>query len=329
MAKRTAKKSARGRTTRKKVKMSMDQFFAEELPPLADVISFTNNLPMSLYADSTGVKTPEGAFRGSVLSKSKLVSQDYLLNFHQGSANFGLMIGTNNYRLPMVISAVAERDREEDDTDLIPLPPYKNVRAPLGSVIRSRRSIREYSGKAISLEELATLLFHANGVTGHRHVDAPQTTALTREYIEVRAAPSGGGLYPLDMCLLAINVEGLEPRAYRYIPKDHALKPEGAAQLPTSLESLGQFGDIEVRNASFLLGYVYNFFENSRKYGEAGLGFAFMEAGYISGQLHLTGTALGLGACDVGGFSKSDLEGLFDADGLSRHMIHLTVIGKR
>lgn len=329
MAKRTAKKPARGKTARKKVKMSMDQFFAEELPPLADVISFTNNLPMSLYADSTGVKTPEGVFRGSVLSKSQLVSQDYLLNYHQGSASFGLMVGTNNYRLPMVISAVAERDREESDEDLIPLPPYKNVRAPIGSVIRSRRSIREYSGKAISLEELSTLLFYANGVTGHRHVDAPQTTALQRDHIDVRAAPSGGGLYPLDMYILAVNIDGLEPRVYRYISKNHALKPEGADQLPSSLERLGQFGDIEVRNASFLLGYVYNFFENSRKYGEGGLGFAFMEAGYISGQLHLTGTALGMGACDVGGFSKCDFENLFDADGLSRHMIHLTVVGKR
>lgn len=327
--KRADKKSARGKAAQKKVKMSMDSFFAEELPPLADVINFANNLPMSIYADSTVVKTPESVFRGSVLSKSQLVSQDYLLNFNQGSASFGLMIGTNNYRLPMVISAVAERDLEEDESDLIPLPPYKNVRAPLGSVIRSRRSVRSYSGKSISLEELSTLLFHANGVTGRLHVNAPQTTSLKRDYIELRAAPSGGGLYPLDMCLLATNVEGLEPRVYRYVPKEHALKPEGADQLPASLESLGQFGDIEVRKASVLLGYVYNFFENSRKYGEAGLGFAFMEAGYISGQVHLTGTALGLGICDLGGFSKSDFEDLFAADGISRHMIHLNVIGKR
>ena len=34
----------------------LDEFFTRELPPLSDVVTFCNNLPMSLYADSTGVK---------------------------------------------------------------------------------------------------------------------------------------------------------------------------------------------------------------------------------------------------------------------------------
>src|SRR5205807_7696031 len=122
---------------------------------------------MSLYADTTVVKSPEVVFRGLFLSQNRLVAEEYLLNFRRSEADLGVVIGANNYLNPSVVGALAHRDLQETEEDLISLPPYQNVRADLGPVIRSRRSVRHYSGKGFSLKDLSTLLYHAAGVSGH------------------------------------------------------------------------------------------------------------------------------------------------------------------
>lgn len=313
-----------------KTTMTLAEFMNNEIGPLIDVVTFCNNLPMSLYADSTVVKSPEVVFRGVATSRNTLVSEEYLLNFRRSEADIGVLVGTNNYTTPMAVTAVALRELQEHDDALIALPPYRNERSPLGPVIRSRRSKRRYSGKTATLEELSTILAHSAGVTAHLATDDVANTVALGDaaHVDLRAAPSGGALYPVDLCIVALNIDGLAPGVYTYLPKQHALKPIGTPEPVPDVRRLAQFAEMEVEKAAFLVAYVYNFFENSRKYGEAGLGFAFIEAGGIAAHIHLLCTALGLGSCDVGGFSKGRFERLLEADGLSRHMIHLTVVGK-
>lgn len=313
----------------KKTKMTMEEFFENELPHLLDIISFSNNLPMSVYADSTVVKSPEVVFRGLAFSKNRLISEEYLLNFHRSEPDMGMVIGVNNYRLPMVMGALGKRGLIEDQENLIHLPEYKNVNAPIGPVIRSRRSVRYYSGKAMSLKELATILFYGQGVSGKFHLDnMPQTAALGKnDEIELRTAPSGGGLYPIDLYVISLNIEKLEKGAYLYLPQSHALKRVTGLDENFHLSEMAQFAEIEVEKSSFLMVYVYKLFENSRKYGDLGMAYAFIEAGEISENVHLVCTALGIGPCDVGGYAKHRIEKLLGLDGISQHVIHLTVIG--
>nr|HRC88057.1 streptolysin associated protein SagB [Thermoanaerobaculia bacterium] len=86
---------------KKKTAMSLEDFFANELPPLSEIVTFCNTLPMSLYADTTGVKSPEVVYRGLMLSQNRLVAEEYLLNSRRSEADLGVVIGTNNYTLPM------------------------------------------------------------------------------------------------------------------------------------------------------------------------------------------------------------------------------------
>ena len=86
--------------------MKLEEFFAREVPVLSDIVTFSNNLPMSLYADTTGVKSPEVVFRGLMLSRNRLVSEEYLLNFRRSEADLGVAVGVNNYRLPMAVGAL-------------------------------------------------------------------------------------------------------------------------------------------------------------------------------------------------------------------------------
>lgn len=313
-----------------KTRMTLTEFASEELPTLAEIVTFCNSLPMSLYADSTIVKSPEVVFRGLMLSRNRFLSEEYLLNFRHNDADLGVVIGTNNYNMPMVAGALANRDLEEDEENLVALPPYKNVREPIGPVIRSRRSVRHYSGKPISLVDLSTLLFHSAGVSGRLSVNNVEETISFGEsdHIDLRSAMSGGGLYPITLYLLAYNVEQLPPAVYRYLPKHHALRPLDSDTPLPDVKELAQFGEIQAENGSFLLCYVYNLLDNSRKYGDAGMGFAFIETGAIATHIHLLCTAMGFGACCVGSWTKHRFERLLDVDGISRHMIHLTVVGK-
>lgn len=312
-----------------KTPMTMESFLAKELPFLAEVVGFCGNLPMSPYADSTVVKSPEVVFRGLALSRTRFLSEEYLLNFRRSGAELGMLVGVNNYRLPMVMGAEAARKFKEEPSRLLRLPDYRKINAPIGAVIRSRRSVRSYRGRPMPLRDLASLLYYGQGVTGKLDLQGlpPTVTLGAEQAISLRSAPSGGGLYPIDLYALALHVEGLERAAYCYVPEHHALKRSGQFGPSTDVSKLAQFGEIEVSKASLLLVYVYRLLDNSRKYGDSGLAYALIEAGEIAENIHLTATALGIGSCDVGGYAKHELERVLGLDGLSQHVIHLTVLG--
>lgn len=314
----------------KKTRMTLDEYVERELTPLSQVVTFCNNLPVSLYADTTVVKSPEVAFRGLLLSKNRLLAEEYLLNSRRSEADLSVPIGANNYRLPMAVGAMAKRDAEETDEGIVLLPPYNNERAPLGAVIRSRRSVRQYSGHAIPLEHLSTILFHCAGVSGQTPVEGINKTVFLGDApeIDLHVAASGGALYPIELFLVAWKVQELPIGVYRYMAKTHGLKFLSSVPGIPDPRMAAEFFPIEVEKAGLLIGYVYNLFENARKYGDMALGFAMIEAGSIAAHIHLLCTALGFGSCDVGSFSKRRFERLFDVDGISRHVIHLTVVGK-
>ena len=322
-------KAAAPKTAAQRTRMTRDEFMQKELPHLTEIVSFCGNLPVSLYADSTVVKSPEAVFRGLCFSRNRLLSEEYLLNFRRSEADMGMLIGVNNYRLPMVLGALALRKLKEDPRGLLELPPAKKVNVPLGPVMRSRRSVRNYTGQPLAKTDLATILYYAQGVTWKLTLrDMPATAVLgANNELELRAVGSGGGLYPVDLYLLGLNLEGLEKGAYHYLPQQHALRL--VKKLPADFHhsQAGQFGEIQVDKANLLVVYVYRLFDNSRKYGDSGLAYALLEAGGIAQNLHLASTALGLGPCDVGGYAKHQLEALLGLDGLSQHVIHLTVLG--
>jgi len=314
-----------------KKSMTYDQLLAEEIGVVAGVVGFTSSQVTSLYADSTVVKSPEAVFRGTLYSKNRLLSERYLLNFRRSRADMSMIIGVNNFRLSSVVQSQACRKYKEDPKKLIKLPQYMNINTPVGPLIRSRRSFRDYSGKPITLEQLSTVLYHAAGVTGKVSLrDLPKTTTFEDDgELFLRAAPSGGGLYPINLYFFAMNVKGLERGSYKYIPEYHAVKLVDKLPEDFDINRLGQFGEMNACKANLFLTYGYELYSNSRKYGDSGMAYAFIEAGGISGYIHLGCTALDLGACDIGGFHKTEIESLLKLDGLSNHIIHFTIIGNR
>lgn len=327
----------------KKKQMSYQEFEEKEKGIIWTAIDFVSNIPASIYSDSVGIKSPETSYRNAVIShNTRLIGEEYLLNAKHSSIDMSLPIGVFNYSYGIGIkTAISNRDLSEkedvENSTVIDLPKYRIIKDSFTSVVRSRRSIRTMSGEKLSMEEVSSLLFYGDGVTGKFTFNGdnslPPTETLGGEYEStLRTAPSGGGLYPVHLYCVMLNVEGLNRGIYRYLPIHHKLQlvREFDEEDYEEYLKLANFGiNIDSTKIGMAVCYVYHLYDNSRKYGDMAMQFAYIEAGEIAENIQLTCTAMELAATDIGGYDKALTEQFLGVDGLTKHMIHLTLIGKK
>jgi SagB-type dehydrogenase family enzyme len=177
----------------------------------------------------------------------------------------------------------------------------------LERVLQVRRSIREYSRKPLTHDELAQLLWAAQGVTGPEGL---------------RTAPSAGALYPLEVDVVIGDVDGLPSAIYRYDPDRHelVLTREGDRRRELGAAALGQ-DCVEAGAAVIALAAVYE--RTTGKYGERGIRYVHMEVGHAAQNVCLEAAALGLGAVVVGAFEDAAVKRVL---GLARDEEPLSLI---
>ncbi len=176
---------------------------------------------------------------------------------------------------------------EHGGASILALPaPRTGGPMPLERALQLRRSVREYSRAALTLEETAQLLWAAQGVTARGGY---------------RTAPSAGALYPLETFLCAGGVEGLAPGVYKYRADRHDLLrlAEGDARRELASAALGQAC---VRNAAVIVAFAAVYARITGRYQQRGIRYAWMEAGHAAQNVCLQAVALGLGAVPVGAF---------------------------
>jgi SagB-type dehydrogenase family enzyme len=176
--------------------------------------------------------------------------------------------------------------------------PYRGL--SFEEAVDARRSRRAYSSRPLSLADLSRLLHAAQGITQRQG--------------ELRAAPSAGALYPIELYVVAHNVAGLEPGIYHYAVPAHELEliQPGDQRAAVTRAGLGQ-GHLGQANVCFVLSAI---FQRLRwKYHERAYRYALLEAGHIGQSLYLAASSMGLGACAVGAFLDDDLNELLGLDG--------------
>jgi len=130
------------------------------------------------------------------------------------------------------------------ETASIQLPsPNKVGSMSLEASLAARRSVRGYTKQTLTLAEVSQLLWAAQGVT------SPDGK---------RTAPSAMHRYPLEIALVAQNVDGLASGSYRYLPATHSLELLTSAKTDTSLLAASTT-QIQVHNAPvvFVIAAVY------------------------------------------------------------------------
>jgi SagB-type dehydrogenase family enzyme len=165
---------------------------------------------------------------------------------------------------------------------------------PLEKTIKSRRTIRSFASRGITLKDLSQILWAAQGIIeegGFR-----------------RSVPSGGALYPIDVYAVVgeSGVDEIESGVYRYEPGTHeiALVKEGDLRRELAKAALGQMW---MAGAPVNLIITAEYSRSASKYGERGVRYSMIEAGHAGQNIFLEAEALGLGAGIVGAFNDREV----------------------
>ncbi len=209
--------------------------------------------------------------------------------FLKGIASLGVLA-----LLPSFILA-CQQETEPAPTELpiefkTELPqPRKDSDVSIEETLLKRRSVRDYTGEVLTLQEVSQLLWAAQGTTSLRGF---------------RTAPSAGALYPLETYIVVGDVEGLSEGVYRYQTRGHKLVKvlEGDYRPQLTKASLGQYF-VEGGAAYIVFTAVYK--RTTVKAGDEGIKYVHMEVGHAAQNVCLQAVSLGLGTVVMGGFNGS------------------------
>ncbi len=191
-------------------------------------------------------------------------------------------------------------------------------RMALGEAIAGRESVRDFSAAALSLEELAALLWATQGV---REV-LNAATAL-------RTVPSAGARHAFETYLAVDRVTSLRPGLYRYLPFDGQL-----AQLTTDAQ-IGNRAAAACLGQDFVAGAAVTFFwtvlpaRMEWRYDLAAHKVLALDAGHVCQNLYLACQSLGAGTCAIAAYDQNACDRLLGVDGDEEFTLYIAPVGKR
>lgn len=209
--------------------------------------------------------------------------------------------------------------KEHPNTALVALPAPGSVSASLSDAIHARVCCRCFSDAPLEQSELGTILSLGYGVQGAVHLGA-------KEHLE-RPVPSGGGLYPLELYVIARVVQGVEPGLYHYAPLHHALEHLTSVTLSNALISQIFMNQPYLANAAAIVVTTAVVERLLHKYGDRGYRYVLFEAGHVAQNMCLVCAGLPLGALPVGGFFDGYLGELLGLDLESEPILYALGLG--
>jgi SagB-type dehydrogenase family enzyme len=163
-------------------------------------------------------------------------------------------------------------------------------------VLFERRSVRDFSPEALSLADLAQLLWSAQGITGEEGL---------------KTTPSAGALYPLEVYAVVAKVKGIPTGFYKYHPATNSLEmiAKGDARKRLAEAALDQ---TFVKEAPLVLVIAAVYERITGIYGSRGMRYVHMEVGHAAENVYLQAGALGLGTVIVGAFNDAMIQQILD-----------------
>lgn len=195
--------------------------------------------------------------------------------------------------------------------DSIKLPAARlKGKLSLEEAIHSRRSIRNYAGTPLKLQDVSQLLWAAQGITGPNGL---------------RTAPSPIAVYLVQVYLVAGAVEGVKPGVYSYKPDDHSLELTLAGDLSQQLGGLGQ----AVFSSGAAVLVIAALDEKSVKtFGDYAVRASSLEIGHVAQNIALQATALDLALVTATGFDGDKARSLLKLPA-SQTPVYLIPVGKK
>ena len=173
---------------------------------------------------------------------------------------------------------------------ILPEPRHKSS-VSIEETMLHIKSVRQHSDRALSIQEVAQLLWAAQGI---------------KNTSGKRTAPSAGATYPLEVYAIAGNIEGITRGIYKYKPHQHELIKTMDVDYREALTRAAlnqQF--IAQAPLNIIITAVYE--RTTGRYGGRGIRYVHMEAGHAAQNVCLQAVAMNLGAVVVGAFDDNQV----------------------
>jgi len=193
----------------------------------------------------------------------------------------------------------------------LPKPKY-NSDVSLEESLVKRRSVRDYTGELLTIEEVSQLLWAAQGTTSD---------------IGGRTAPSAGALYPLEVYLIVGDVQDLAVGIYLYKPKKHEVVMIADKDVRQQLAGAA-LGQSCVKNGAINLVFTAVYQRTTRKYGDRGIKYVHMEIGHAAQNVCLQAAAMDLGVVTIGAFNDQEVSKILNLP-KDEEPLYIIPVGKR
>ena len=197
-----------------------------------------------------------------------------------------------------------------DQQERLPMPPMEvrrggeEVELPerdmsaLTVLLENRCSRRKYDGNPLTLEELAYLLWAAQGVKS------------VNEYRTLRTAPSGGARHPLELYAFVNNVEGLQPGLYHYLALQGKLERLGCRGNQADQLTYALGGQVFAGTAPACLVWTAVPYRSEWRYDDMGLKDVLLDTGHSCQNVYLACEELKLGCCALAAYDQVAMDEL-------------------
>lgn len=208
------------------------------------------------------------------------------------------------------------------DQALLPLPQNPAGafagKVDLVKALEGRKSHRAWREAPLSVAELGFLLWAVQGV---RKKGGAASV--------FRTVPSAGCRHAFETYVAAGNCVGLERGLYRYLPLEHALVLERAAE-PEFTPRLHEAVLMQsfVARAPAVLIWTAIPYRMEWRYMEAAHRVIAMDAGHVCQNLYLAAQAADCGTCAVAAFHQKALDEFLGVDGEDEFALYLAPVGK-
>lgn len=211
-----------------------------------------------------------------------------------------------------------EYDKKQNIIDLPNPKELKLGNINLVEAIEKRKSLRSYSDKALTLEELSYLLWCTQGVK--QIVSRPAT---------LRNVPSAGARHAFETYLLINNVEGLKSGLYRFLAIDHKL-------IEINLDSnIGEditaacLNQIMVKKSAVTFIWAADVYRMKWRYQQRAYRYLLLDAGHVCQNLYLAVEGIDSGTCAIAAYDDDAINGILELDGKEEFVIYIATVGKK
>ena len=185
-------------------------------------------------------------------------------------------------------------------------------------MLTSRRSRREYTSEALTLEEFSFLLWAAQGVK-----KIPKSGKAC-----FRTVPSAGARHALELYAAVLNIEGLQKGIYHYLAAEH------------KLDYLGTPDDMENQLAEALCGQKFAVSGASVlmlsavpermewRYGELAAKYILLDAGHACQNVYLASEAFECGCCAMAAYMQERMDAFLGLDAEKENVVYAAAIGR-